>query len=223
MFILIVNEDPLGRALAAALVERGHEVAYLDADEEYCQMVATELGCLVIRGETTNIRALQEAGIERADVLVALLEKDSKNIIVGLFGRQFGVPTIMACMRQKHYQEAYTLAGIEQIFSAFDILFNRMLQAIEEPELRQIMALGDGTSQIAAIDIPPESTWVGRPLQAVWDHASFPNMLILGLLKKRQQHFHHAAERPTIEAFDELIALGSHQDIHQLVQLLEKN
>ena len=89
MYILLVNEEPLGRALAAALVESGHEVAYVDEDSEYCQMVASELGCLVIEGETTNIRVLQEAGIERADVVVALLEKDIKNIMVGLFARQF--------------------------------------------------------------------------------------------------------------------------------------
>lgn len=223
MYILIVNEDPLGRALAAVLIDRGHEVAYLDASEEYCQMVAAELGCLVIRGETTNIRSLQEAGIERADVLVTLLEKDSKNIIVGLFGRQFGVPSILATMRQKHYQEAYALAGISNIFSAFDILFQRLLQAIEEPELRHIMALGDGTSQIAAIDVAADSAWVGRPLQDVWETPDFPQqMLILGLLKSRQQLFARSAERPTIEALDELIALGGAQDIHQLIQLLEK-
>lgn len=68
MYILIVNEDPLGRSLAGVLIQRGHEVAHLDEDPEYCEMVATELGCLVVQGETTNVRVLQEAGIAHADV-----------------------------------------------------------------------------------------------------------------------------------------------------------
>ncbi len=222
MYILIVNEDPLGRSLAAALVERGHEVAYLDREEEYCQMVATELGCLVIQGETTNLRALREAGIERADVLITLLEKDSKNIIVGLFGRQFGVPSILSCLRQKHYQEAYELAGIKNIFSAFDYLFNQILLTIEEPNLRHIMTLGDGHSKIAAIDIPAQSRWVGQPLNTIWEQRNFPRQaLILGLLKREQEQFHRSAERPLIAAQDELIALGHQEDLHQLIHLVQ--
>lgn len=79
MYILIVNEEPLGRALAAALLENGHEVAYVDEDPEYCNMVATELGCLVIQGESTNIRVLQEAGIERAHTYLINCSSPSKS------------------------------------------------------------------------------------------------------------------------------------------------
>jgi len=106
MYILIVNEQPLGRALAASLISNGHEVAYIDRETEYAHMVAAELGCLVIEGEPTNLRILQEAGVERADVVVALLEKDSENIMVGLFARQFRVPRILARLRQQHYKAA---------------------------------------------------------------------------------------------------------------------
>ena len=40
MYILIVNEQPLGRALAASLISNGHEVAYIDRETEYAHMVA---------------------------------------------------------------------------------------------------------------------------------------------------------------------------------------
>lgn len=221
MYILIVNEDPLGRALASALVERGYEVAYLDSDEEYCQMVATELGCLVIHGETTSIRALQEAGIERSDVLVTLLEKDSKNIIVGLFGRQFNVPTILSSMRQQHYRAAYQLAGIENIFSGFDYLFNQLLVAIEEPNVRHIMSVGSGRNKIAAFDVFAESPLIGRPLNVVWELPDYPrSTLVLGLLKSKAQSFKVSAERPIIDVGDELLVLGPQDDLHHLSQLI---
>ena len=121
MYILIVNEQPLGRSLAAALVSHGHEVAYVDEEVEFCNMVSAEVGCLVIHGENTNLRILQEAGIERADVVVSLLNQDIKNIMVGLFAKQFNVPRILARLQQQHYRAAYELAGIDNIFSAFAI------------------------------------------------------------------------------------------------------
>lgn len=223
MHVLIVNEDPLGRALAAALVARGHELAYLDEEEEYCAMVAAELGCLVIQGETTNIRVLQEAGIERADVLVALLKKDIKNIMVGLFGRQFGVAHTLALVRQEHYRAAYEFAGISELFSAFDYLLNQLLVAIENPNVRQVLAIGDGRVEIGGIQVPPHSPFAGGPLRAVWEHRGFPgDAVVLGVLKAGAQAFALPKDGPVLAPGDELLVAAAPDDIHQLAELLQR-
>ncbi len=217
MYVLIVNEQPLGRSLAAALVDHGHEVAYVDEDGEYCNMVTAEVGCLVIQGETTNLRILQEAGIDRADVVVALLNKDIKNIMVGLFAKQFAVPRILARLHQQHYHAAYELAGIDNIFSAFDYLLNELLMAIEEPNVRQVMILGQGEIEIASIDVPDKSPLLERGLHELWEHRKFPaGALILGLLKEQKQTFHLPREQPLVALNDEILALGSADDIHQI-------
>lgn len=221
MYILIVNEQPLGRSLAAALVHNGHEVAYVDEDSEFCNMVTSELGCLVIQGENTNLRVLQEAGLERADVVVALLDKDIKNIMVSLFAKQFGVPRILARLRQQHYRAAYDLAGIDKIVSAFDFVLNEFLMTIEEPNVRQVMNLGNGTTEIAAMDVPENSPLLGQTLAALWEHRNFPaGALIMGILKAETQQFSLPRERPILEANDEVLALGNSEDIHQISTIL---
>ena len=221
MYILIVNEQPLGRSLAATLVHHGHEVAYVDEDSEFCNMVTSELGCLVIQGENTNLRVLQEAGLERADVVVALLDKDIKNIMVGLFAKQFGVPRILARLRQQHYKAAYELAGIDKIVSAFDFLLNEFLMTIEEPNVRQVMNLGTGKTEIAAIDVPENSPLLGRTLTALWENRDFPDgALIMGVLKVQTQQFSLPREQPILEAEDEVLALGNADDIHQISNIL---
>jgi trk system potassium uptake protein TrkA len=221
MYILIVNEDPLGRALAAALVENGHEVAYLDESAEYCNMVASELGCLVVQGETTNIRMLQEAGIERADVLVTLLEKDIKNIMVGLFARQFGVPRLYARLRQQHYRSAYDLAGIMNVVTAFDHLLTGLVTAIENPAVRHVMALGDGKIEIAGVSIHEGSPFIGKTINAVWEHKDFPSgALVLGVLKAKQQEFFLARGVQELDQDDEVLVAASHEDIQQLARII---
>jgi trk system potassium uptake protein TrkA len=221
MYVLIVNQQPLGRSLAAALVSHGHEVAYVDEESEFCNMVTTEVGCLVIQGENTNLRILQEAGIERADVVVALLDQDIKNIMVGLFAKQFGVPRILARLHQQHYRDAYNLAGIDNIFSAFDYLLNELLMAIEEPNVRQVMLLGQGRIEIAAIDVPDKSPFLNAGLHTLWEHRKFPTgALILGLLKEEEQTFHLPRERPMVAINDEILAFGSSDDIHQIALII---
>ena len=223
MYILIVNEQPLGRSLAAALVSHGHEVAYVDEESEFCNMVTAEVGCLVIQGENTNLRILQEAGLERADVVVALLDKDIKNIMVGLFAKQFGVPRILAHLRQQHYRQAYELVGIDNLFSAFDYLLHELLITIEDPNIRQVMSLGTGEIEIAAIDVPAHSAFLNHNLTTLWEHPKFPQgALILGVLKVEEQAFHLPRERPLIAKDDEILALGSGDDIHQIASILSR-
>lgn len=221
MYVLIANEDPLGRSLAAALVARGHEVAYLDEDPEYCNMVAAELGCLVIQGETTNVRVLQEAGIQHADVLVAMTKKDIKNILIGLFGRQFQVPHSLALLRQEHYRAAYELAGITEIFSAFDYLLNKLLIAIEDPDVRHVMALGDGKVEIATVAVPPASPLLGQPLAALAAEARFPaEAVLLGVLAAPGPRFHLPQTGPVLSAGDEVLALARTDEIHRIADIL---
>lgn len=221
MYVLIVNEQPLGRSLAATLVNHGHEVAYVDEESEFCNMVTAEVGCLVIQGENTNLRILKEAGIERADVVVALLDKDIKNIMVGLFAKQFNVPRILAHLQQQHYQAAYEQVGIDEIFSTFDYLLNELLMAIEQPNVRQVMFLGQGSIEIAAIDVSAASPLIDNNLHALWEHRKFPQgALILGLLKDVDQAFHLPRERPLIGENDKILALGSADDIQQISSIL---
>ncbi len=221
MYILIVNEVPLGRALAAELVKNGHEVAYLDDNEEYCTMVATELGCLTIFGETTSIRVLQEAGIERADVLLTMLEKDIKNIIVGLFGRQFFVPRIYARLNQEHYRSAYELAGIESVFSGFHFMLNNLLTAVEDPTVRHVMTLGEGGIEIAGIDVQQGSPFIGKLTSALWLDKRYPQgALVLGVLNKETQVFYPTREQQPLSENDELFVAATHDEIRKLVHLL---
>jgi trk system potassium uptake protein TrkA len=221
MYIIIINEDPLGRALAATLVDHGHEVAYVDEKAEYCGLIATELGCLVIQGEPTNIRILKEAGIERADIVVALLEKDIKNIMVGIFSRQFKVPRILARLRQEHYRSAYEIAGIQDVFSAFDHLLNQFVIAIETPNVRHVMRFGDGRIEIAAIGVTPKSALLSAPLNAIWEDRHFPTgALLLGLLKNADQTFHLPRDRSVLENNDEVLVAGSPDDINRIAAII---
>lgn len=224
MYILIVNEQPLGRALAATLVDHGHEVAYVDEDREFCNTVTAELGCLVIQGENTNLRVLQEAGIERADVVVALLEKDIKNIMVGLFARQFNVPRVFSQLNQQHYRAAYELAGIDKLVSAFDYLHHEFLMAIEEPNVRQVMDLGNGKIEIAAIDVPENSPYIEQKLSALWEHRNFPKgALILGVLQEgKEPVFLLPRQQPVLAVDDAVLALGTDDDIHQISLILSQ-
>jgi trk system potassium uptake protein TrkA len=221
MYVLIANEIPLGRQVASALVTHGHEVSYVDRDIDYCNMISTELGCLVVHGETTNMRVLHSAGIERADALITLHEKDIRNILVGLFGRQFGVRQIVALLRQEHYRAAYELAGIETVLSAFGFLLNELLIAVEAPTIRRVMALGDGHIELAEIDLSEDCPLIGETIDSLYFHDDFPRgAMVLGILHQNEQKLSLPRDKPTLRIGDEVLVVGTPADVQRIAGIM---
>jgi len=82
MYILIVGAGKVGYFLAKQLVRGGHTVSIVDKDKGVCEELARELEALVIHGDGCDPRILEDAGIERAEVLAAVTGEDEDNLII---------------------------------------------------------------------------------------------------------------------------------------------
>jgi Trk K+ transport system NAD-binding subunit len=143
--------------------------------------------------------------------------------MVGIFARQYNTPLILARLRQEHYRVAYDLAGIGMVFSEYDFLLNVMLNAIEDPDVKQVIRLGDGSTEIASLGLAPDSPLLGRPVNALWEHNGFPHgALVLGVLRASDQSFVLPREAPVLHAGDDVLIIGTHEDIHAIAQLASR-
>ncbi|MDD5771088.1 MAG: TrkA family potassium uptake protein, partial [Candidatus Omnitrophica bacterium] len=82
MYILIVGAGKVGYFLAKRLCQGKHTVSIVDKDRVVCDEIAKELEALVINGDGCDHKILEEAGIERADVLAAVTGDDEDNLII---------------------------------------------------------------------------------------------------------------------------------------------
>ncbi|GHU38911.1 Trk system potassium transport protein TrkA [Spirochaetia bacterium] len=82
MRIVIVGAGLVGTQLAQHLIQENHEVSILEASEERVRHLSNRLDCLVIHDGGNNLRALEEAGIATADVLVCVTNSDEVNMII---------------------------------------------------------------------------------------------------------------------------------------------
>lgn len=87
--IIVVGMNSLGRRLAFALTDRGHEVLALDVD-------ATKLDglpCRTLLGDAEQYAVLEEAGLDRARLLVSTLQIEDTNRLLAYRARAAGVPS----------------------------------------------------------------------------------------------------------------------------------
>src|SRR5207237_5808388 len=82
MYIIVAGGGKIGYHLTKTLLAQGHEVVLLEVDRERAQHIAEDLGSVVIPHHADEGRWLIEAGVERADVVIAATGDDEDNLIV---------------------------------------------------------------------------------------------------------------------------------------------
>lgn len=81
MNTIVVGAGFTGVQLARALIADGHRVTLIDRDLDRVRDVGNQLDCEVVRAQGNNLDALEKAGVESADALVAVTDSDEVNMI----------------------------------------------------------------------------------------------------------------------------------------------
>jgi trk system potassium uptake protein TrkA len=100
MYILIVGCSEVGYHLTKALLASGHEVVAIEKNRSRFQFLTDELGSVAFAGDGAEERTLKQAGITRADVLVAVTGRDETNLVICQMAKHiFRVPRTMALVK----------------------------------------------------------------------------------------------------------------------------
>ena len=78
----------MGLALASLLISDGHDVTLIENDQSLCNIASSELDAMVICGNGTNNKVLEEANVEDADVFVAATGNDEVNLLASILVRE---------------------------------------------------------------------------------------------------------------------------------------
>ncbi len=81
MKVIIIGAGFTGVQLAKRLVSERYDVVLIDKDEETVRHASNRLDCMVVEANGNSLITLEEAGIAKADALVALTESDELNMI----------------------------------------------------------------------------------------------------------------------------------------------
>ena len=190
MYIVIAGAGAVGQSLARVLIRQKHDVVMVDLDRAVCESIAARTGALVRFGNATDIDVLEEAGLNKADVAVAVTPHDADNLAFAVLARHFGVPRIMARMRNEKYEAAYKTAGVTKIINIVDLFVNQLALEIEQPELRQVASLGGGKASVTIAVIPENSPAHGKTVADIAKDPKFPDACVIaGIFREETGEF----------------------------------
>ena len=153
MYIIIMGGGRVGLALANLLIEEGYDITLIESDESLCSDVAAELDALVICGNGTNSKLLEEANIEDADFFIATTGNDEANLLSCILVRKFDVPNIIARVSNPDHEEAFKEVGIDQVISPEITAAGYLQKLVTRPNVAELMTLGEGDAEILDMTI----------------------------------------------------------------------
>ncbi len=134
MHILVVGGGQVGSYLAGLLSTDGHRVTVLEAREAAVQLLhRTAPDALVIVGDGTDPRALEDAGVRTADVVAAVTKSDATNLVITCLARfVFGVGRAVARVNDPHHTWMFSpTMGVDVALNQADVMAHLIAQAVE--------------------------------------------------------------------------------------------
>lgn len=117
MRIVIAGAGAVGSHLARLLSKDHHNVVLMDASEEKLSKLSSNLDILATCASPTSPSALKSAGVERADLFVAVTPDEHENITAAMLAKQVGAKKCVA--RVDNYE--YMLPAHRKLFTAMGV------------------------------------------------------------------------------------------------------
>ncbi len=153
MYVIIMGGGRVGLALANLLIEDGYDITLIESDESLCSEVAAELDALVICGNGTSSKLLEESNIEDADFFIATTGNDEANLLSCILVRKYDVPNIIARVSNPDHEEAFKEVGIDQVISPEITAAGYLQKIVTRPNVAELITLGEGDAEILDMTI----------------------------------------------------------------------
>ena len=227
MKIVILGAGTVGTSVASHLSREANDITVVDTDNQHLRELQDRLDIRGVLGNASHPKVLVRAGIEDADMIIALTNSDETNMIACQVAYSlYNTPTRIARVRAAEYLSEPALFGrehcpVDVLISPEQLVTRYIKRVIEYPGALQVLDFADGKAQLVATRADPDSALDG---QAIWRLA---RMLPEGVEARVAAVFRGAnaivPEGDTvIEAGDIVFFLAAHRDIRPVMDELGK-
>jgi trk system potassium uptake protein TrkA len=163
MYVIVAGAGKVGWNLARELVDKGHEVTLLEVDRRRYLVVEEELEHAVQYGDATELWVLERAGIQRADLVIAVTGDDEDNMLVCQVAKEkYLCDRVIARVNNPRNLQHFKLLGIQPVVSATDLILRLIEHEVPRYGLVHLLALEEERLEIIELEVSPEAPADGR-------------------------------------------------------------
>ena len=154
MYVIIAGAGKVGWNLARELIAKDREVTLIESDHRRYRIVEEELEHAAQYGDATELWVLERAGIQRADLVIAVTGDDEDNILICQVAKEkYGCERIVARVNNPRNLDHFKLLGVQPAVSATDLILRLIEHEVPEYGLVQLLALEEEHLEIIELEV----------------------------------------------------------------------
>jgi trk system potassium uptake protein TrkA len=168
MFILIVGGGKVGTYLARALIKQGHEVVVIEKDARKAQMMTNLVETdVAVVGDGCDPNVLLQAGMQRADVVVADTGDDEDNLVVTIITKKHSQARCIARVNNPKNKLIFESLDSDRpvtVISSTELILGIIEDRVNALALEPLAKLGNGELELVELHVGAGTPADGRRL-----------------------------------------------------------
>ncbi len=164
MRIVIVGAGAVGSYLAARLSGEGQDVVVIESDEQNAARLQDRVDALVIVGNGASPTSLEEAGIRKADLLIAVSDSDGANALACHTARSMGVRRTVARIEDQELRSGLTGLGVDVVIDPGEMAAREIVGLIGHSGVSDLIEFARGDLVLVGGIVRKHSPMVGKHL-----------------------------------------------------------
>jgi trk system potassium uptake protein TrkA len=215
MYIIVVGGGQTGSRLAKRLSDRGNNLVIVEKDERRAHELAADLDVLIIHGSGADMDVLKDAGVDKADVLVAVAEADEVNLMACELAKKMGVPRVISRVNDEKHARMFEELGVDvavSLVSAAVMLFEK---AVSGPGMYGLLGIGSGKGEVVEVTVGKESKGIGKTIKDL----GIPGDCSLAMISRADKMIPARGDTQINEG-DQVTIVGKPKDVMKVAKLL---
>lgn len=176
MKIVVLGAGQVGSTVARSLAGEDNDITIVDTNNERLKHLQDTLDIRAVQGHASHPKVLVRAGIEDADIIIAVTNSDEVNMAACQVAYTlYNTPKRIARIRSVEYTDHQELfsrehSPIDVLISPEQLITQYIARLIEYPGALQVLDFADGRAQLVATQADAGGLLVGQKLYTLRQH-----------------------------------------------------
>ena len=185
--VVIIGGSAIAYETAKILQDRGLRPRLIELDEQRARELAEALPeTTVIAQDATDAEFLTAEHVDRADVVVAALDSDEKNLLVSLLAKTLGVGRAIAIVENGEYTDLFETVGVDAAINPRDATAEDIIRHTQDRHIENLSLIEGHEAEVLEIEINGESVLANREIRE--SATDLPPGIVIGAITRDDEY-----------------------------------
>lgn len=169
MRIIIAGAGAVGTHLAKLLSKEHQDIVLMDEEENRLSGISSNFDLMTVRGSSTSMADLKEAGISEAALFIAVTPDESQNILACSMAKNLGARKTLARVSKREYLakkngDFIRQLGVDAVICPEHLAAEEIVAALKTSWVRQYWEFAGGALVLIGVKIREKAEILGQTL-----------------------------------------------------------